>query len=50
MAGGLAIEATAGVFSERIALNNLALSTAAGSLRGTGAFLPAESGSTARRR
>jgi translocation and assembly module TamB len=42
MAGGLAIEATGDVFSERIALNNLALSTAAASLRGNGVFRPAE--------
>ena len=41
-AGGLAINATADAFSERIALNDLAVSTAAGSLRGAGAFLPGE--------
>ena len=41
-AGGLAVQATADVLSERITLNNLSLSTAAGSLRGEGAFLPAE--------
>ena len=41
-AGGLAVQATADVHSERITLNNLSLSTAAGSLRGEGAFLPPE--------
>ncbi len=41
-AGGLAIEVAADIFSERIALNTLALSTAAGSLRGSGGFSSAD--------
>ena len=41
-AGGLAVAATADVFSERIILNSLGVSTAAGSLRGEGTFMPGE--------
>jgi translocation and assembly module TamB len=41
-AGGLAVTAAADVFSERIALDSFNLSTAAGSLRGDGAFRSAE--------
>ena len=40
--GGVAIEALADVLAGRIALNDLAVSTAAGSLRGNGAFPPDE--------
>ena len=41
-AGGLAVAATADVFSERITLNSLGVSTAAGSLRGEGVYMPGE--------
>ena len=41
-AGGLAVAATGDVFSERITLNSLGVTTAAGSLRGEGTFMPKE--------
>jgi translocation and assembly module TamB len=41
-AGGVAVQAAADVLSERITLSDLSLSTAAGSLRGEGAYLPPE--------
>jgi translocation and assembly module TamB len=42
-AGGVALEVTADLLSERITVSSLGVSTAAGSLRGEGDFLPAES-------
>ena len=41
-AGGVVLRAEVDAFSDRIALNDLAVSTAAGSLRGAGALLPGE--------